>query len=163
MFDESRVALCPFSAVMEYAESFFTAKDDARPMNASLSQRADSAPSCEVVLDPSDYKRWRTSLKLTWHKNTSFLLPNFEGMLTARPAFLGSKLIIKGTYDWLAVAENASLDMIALAIARAATQSLLEQIALHCEAEWIIFQNNCPSIAMCNERSAGRHHAWVAP
>ncbi len=165
MFHESRLALCPASAVMEFAESFFNASDKARPINAWSSQPIDSAPSCEVMLDPSDHKRWRTALKLTWYRHTSFLLPNFNGSLTARPAAADSKLTIQGSYDWLPVVENASLDIIALAIARAATRSLLQQIALHCEAEWIVFKNGCPSIAMCNERSAvsAGNYAWIAP
>ena len=33
MFHESQVAICPASAVMEYAASFFIAKNSARPMN----------------------------------------------------------------------------------------------------------------------------------
>ena len=160
MIYESHLALCPASAVIEYAEAFFTARDSAGPMNASLPQPSHTVPSCEVMLDPSDYKRWRTALRLNWNKNTSFLLPNFRGSLTARPASVDSELTIRGSYVWLPVAENVTLDAIALAIARAATRSLLMQIASYCEAEWLAFQDGCPTIATCNERSspsAGRY------
>jgi len=139
---------------MQYAESFFIAKDEAWLASASPSQRSASMASYEVVLDPSDYKRWRTALKLSWHQNASFMLPNFMGTLTARSESVRSKLTPTGSCDRLPVEKNASLDMIALAIARAATRALLQQIALHCEEEWISFANGCPTVAMCNERSA---------
>ena len=153
MFYESQVAICPASAVMEYAEAFFAASDDARRLSVASSEPNASAPSFRAVYDPTDCTGWRKALALRWLDHAPFLLPNFSGELTVRPMCANSQLTIAGSFGREPMSANALLDSIAAAIDRAAMRSLLRQIVSHCETEWISFVNGCPSIAMCNERS----------
>lgn len=141
-FRESHLAICPSSAVIAFAETFFVPRDGAR------------MPSVRVMLDRSDCKGWRTTLELAWSHSSEFRLPNFHGSLTARPTSVNAELTLEGSYARDPLKPDAPPDARALATARAGARALLAQIASHCESQWKYFSNGCPSIATCNDRSA---------
>ena len=153
MIHETAIAICPPSAAIEFAATFFIARDNARALEDGSTGAGASEPSCRMKLDPTDSNSWRTALDLTWRKNTALLLPTFTGSLTARPAFVNSRLTLEGDYDPESASPRSPLDAIALEIARVAARSLLRAIVSYCETEWIRFAETCPTIDICNERS----------
>jgi hypothetical protein len=150
---ETQTASCPFSAAIEFGETFFVACDKGRPVNAPT-EPVELMPSCQVMVDSTDFARRHDALNLSWSHHASFLPPDFYGSLTVRPASGESELTLEASYDSRAVPPKNMLDNVAgLAIAHAAMRSLLQQIVSHVESEWRQFADDCPSIATCNARS----------
>ena len=149
---ETQRAICPSSAAIEFATTFFVELKNEQ-LAALTGDGVSTMLSCEAIHDGSDAIRRRDALKLDWEHSASFLLPNFDGSLTARPASMNTDLTLEGSFT-ANVAAHDSLDTLALAISRVAMRGMLERIVSHVEAAWLIFSANCPTIEMCNVRRA---------
>ncbi len=131
---EAQIAACAFSAAIEIAKEFFDRYDEPNqiPAGSAFARRRRSSV---VVPDHTDRARRHDALRLGWCNHHALAPATFEGLLTARPAYGHTELILEG--------ELASAD---------AARELLQGIATFVEREWERFVQSTPDIQACNAR-----------
>lgn len=145
------VTSVPFSAVIEYADAFFTSHPDVHlhsvgPTSAEVHVRH------EVVQDVSDAARLHDAITLSWRPKVA-LFPTFDGFVSVRPHFKGSMLAIEGTYDppfgWFGRIFDG---MVGRVLATASLDYLLRRIGSDIGKRHAAFVKSCPTIEELNAR-----------
>ncbi len=149
---ETAIALCPFSAAIEFAATFF-AKNITLPLAGTLALRTDVITTFEVVLDTTDSSRLHDALHLDWSPGQHLPLPRFSGLLTVRPESSRSELILEGTYEPpLGLVGQVFDSLLGRQIAHGTVRALLRQISTSIESEWQQYVSAKPDIAALNLR-----------
>lgn len=151
-FHIERDAACPFSASIEFAQTYFDAVPGGRlllaltlragPFVISLRRRV--VAETQVGPDRTDAARRHDAISLRFHAAGGLPFPHLAGELTARPFAPGTRLRLDIAYTPPLAFLGRFIDAaIGRFVAERIARALLDEVAGHIEASYAAFCRKC--------------------
>ncbi|MDQ6932482.1 MAG: hypothetical protein M3160_04830 [Candidatus Eremiobacteraeota bacterium] len=154
---EKVIVNCPFSAVIEYVETFFSQRHKL-PLSALQTIRTEVTTEYNVAIDRMDSARRHDALEVSWYPKAHLPLPAFHGILSVRPHFKDSELALEGSYEPpLGPVGEVFEATIGRNIARGTINGLLQEIKASVQDQWNRQRLKYPDVETLNKAAKSQH------